>query len=133
MLISADIADSSAVTYAVAEVRHMWGRIDGIVHGAGMLADRAIADKTEDQARMVIDAKMAGPTPLASTRPRKTRCARSFSSLPLPVATAIWVKWITRWPMPVSSPWHILKLNAGGVSVSFGDRLGRVGWRHGQR
>lgn len=75
MLISADIADSSAVTYAVAEVRHMWGRIDGIVHGAGMLADRAIADKTEDQARMVIDAKMAGLRHLLDATAQDALCA----------------------------------------------------------
>ena len=57
---SLDIRDSDAVAAAVAEVRREWGPITGIVHGAGVLADRLVADKTDKQFDDVFTTKVEG-------------------------------------------------------------------------
>ena len=45
---------------ALDEVRSSWGPIAAIVHGAGVLADRFIADKTQEQFDSVFDTKVEG-------------------------------------------------------------------------
>ncbi|MEC9072045.1 MAG: KR domain-containing protein, partial [Myxococcota bacterium] len=45
---------------ALSEVRDDWGPITGIIHGAGVLADKLIAEKTDDQARRVLGTKVRG-------------------------------------------------------------------------
>ncbi|OKI46063.1 type I polyketide synthase [Micromonospora sp. CB01531] len=55
-----DIRDDTAVRLAVEEVRAAWGPITGIVHGAGVLADKLIADKTDEQFDRVFDTKVRG-------------------------------------------------------------------------
>ena len=55
-----DARDTAAVTAALAEVRREWGPITGVVHAAGVLADKRLADKTEDQFARVFDTKVAG-------------------------------------------------------------------------
>lgn len=57
---STDVADPVAVQTALAEVRAAWGPITGIVHGAGVLADKLIADKTRDQFDWVLKTKVGG-------------------------------------------------------------------------
>ncbi len=61
-----DVTDSRAVDAAVAEARAAWGRIDGVVHGAGVLADRLIADQTDDQFLRVFRTKVSGLQALLS-------------------------------------------------------------------
>jgi hypothetical protein len=55
-----DIQDQSAVNTALASVRSDWGPITGIVHGAGVLADKLIAEKTDEQFNRVFDTKVLG-------------------------------------------------------------------------
>ena len=55
-----DVQDEPAVRAALADVRAAWGPITGIVHGAGVLADRFLLDKTEEQFRRVFDTKVLG-------------------------------------------------------------------------
>ncbi len=55
-----DVTDADAVDTAVAEARADWGHIDGVVHGAGVLADRLIADQTDDQFLRVFRTKVSG-------------------------------------------------------------------------
>nr|WP_320116264.1 SDR family NAD(P)-dependent oxidoreductase [uncultured Desulfuromonas sp.] len=54
-----DIRDEKAVANALAEARQQ-GTIRGIIHGAGVLADRKIEDKTLEQFDQVYSTKVAG-------------------------------------------------------------------------
>ncbi len=57
---SVDIRDSAAVSAAVREARETLGNIGGVVHGAGVLADRLIKDKTTAQFNEVYRTKVDG-------------------------------------------------------------------------
>ncbi|MCP3959126.1 MAG: SDR family oxidoreductase [bacterium] len=58
--VSADVRDRSALAAALDGVRADWGPITGLVHGAGVIADRAIADKSQEQFDRVFDTKVEG-------------------------------------------------------------------------
>jgi acyl transferase domain-containing protein/NADP-dependent 3-hydroxy acid dehydrogenase YdfG len=55
-----DATDPDALADVLAAVRADWGPITGVVHGAGVLADALIADKTNEQFDRVFAAKVAG-------------------------------------------------------------------------
>ncbi|MEV6556985.1 SDR family oxidoreductase [Nocardia sp. NPDC051756] len=55
-----DVTDSKGVQKALAEVRRDWGPITGIVHAAGVLADKRIAEKTDEQFEAVVATKVDG-------------------------------------------------------------------------
>jgi acyl transferase domain-containing protein/NADP-dependent 3-hydroxy acid dehydrogenase YdfG/acyl carrier protein len=55
-----DVRDDRALSAALEEVRRDWGPITGIVHGAGVLADKLIADKTDEQFDQVLATKVGG-------------------------------------------------------------------------
>jgi acyl transferase domain-containing protein/acyl carrier protein/NAD(P)-dependent dehydrogenase (short-subunit alcohol dehydrogenase family) len=57
---SVDIRDSQAVAELLADLRKQHGQIRGLVHGAGVLADRLIVDKTREQFNQVYSTKVAG-------------------------------------------------------------------------
>ena len=57
---SADITDYASITKCLDEVRSEWGEITGFVHGAGVIADKLIVDKTEAQFDMVFKTKVEG-------------------------------------------------------------------------
>ncbi len=79
---AADIGDSAAVTAALAEVRAAWGPVHGLVHAAGVLADKRIAEKTDEQFSRVFSPKIAGlRTLLAATREDPLGCIALFSSV----------------------------------------------------
>ncbi len=56
--IRVDARDGDALAAALCDVRETWGPVTGIVHGAGLLADSRIADKTDDQAELVMSTKV---------------------------------------------------------------------------
>jgi malonyl CoA-acyl carrier protein transacylase len=56
----ADVRDAAAVTQAVGEVRQSWGPISAVIHAAGVLADKVIAEKTDDQFDRVFGTKVRG-------------------------------------------------------------------------
>ncbi|MEE4262155.1 MAG: SDR family NAD(P)-dependent oxidoreductase [Desulfobacteraceae bacterium] len=55
-----DIRDFTMVQNVMADIRNMHGPIAGIFHGAGVLEDRLIIDKTVDQFERVFDTKVKG-------------------------------------------------------------------------
>lgn len=55
-----DVRDGDAVAAALRDVRAVWGPVTGIVHGAGVLADKRIADKTDAQVELVMSTKVDG-------------------------------------------------------------------------
>ena len=68
---SADVRDAAAVTRALADVRQRYGAIRGLVHGAGVLADRRIEDKTAEQFDSVYATKVSGLQNLLSALARE--------------------------------------------------------------
>ncbi|MFK7989538.1 MAG: SDR family NAD(P)-dependent oxidoreductase, partial [Sandaracinaceae bacterium] len=58
--VAADVRDRAALSSALDEVRGLWGPITGIVHGAGVLADKLIADKSLDDFDFVFGVKVGG-------------------------------------------------------------------------
>jgi NAD(P)-dependent dehydrogenase (short-subunit alcohol dehydrogenase family) len=55
-----DIRDANAVGAALADVRREWGPIHGIIHAAGVLADKLIADLKPEQFEPVFSTKVDG-------------------------------------------------------------------------
>jgi acyl transferase domain-containing protein/NADPH:quinone reductase-like Zn-dependent oxidoreductase/acyl carrier protein len=60
LLVTADTADLAAMTAAVAEARTHFGRVDGVMHAAGVAGDGVIQLKEQATAAAVIDAKIKG-------------------------------------------------------------------------
>ena len=60
MYLSADVTDAQQVAAALDHVREKWGPIAGIVHGAGVLKDKALAEITPDRVADVFAPKVAG-------------------------------------------------------------------------
>ncbi|MBW2453399.1 MAG: SDR family oxidoreductase [Deltaproteobacteria bacterium] len=58
--VAVDVTDEAAVRRSLEQVRGDWGPIHGLVHGAGVLADKPIAEKTIDQFDRVFDTKVQG-------------------------------------------------------------------------
>ncbi|KAA0578807.1 SDR family oxidoreductase [Azospirillum sp. B21] len=78
----ADVRDAASVVQALAAVRAEAGPISGIVHGAGVLADKRIADKTREQFDAVFGTKVEGiANLLAATREDPLRVICLFSSV----------------------------------------------------
>jgi acyl transferase domain-containing protein/NADP-dependent 3-hydroxy acid dehydrogenase YdfG len=55
-----DVRDTAAVEACLDTVRAEHGPIRGLIHGAGVLADRRIEDQTDEQFAAVYDTKVAG-------------------------------------------------------------------------
>ena len=57
---SVDVRDEAAVATILGSIRTEIGPVRGLVHGAGVLADRKIEDQTDDQFASVFDTKVGG-------------------------------------------------------------------------
>jgi acyl transferase domain-containing protein/enoyl-CoA hydratase/carnithine racemase/acyl carrier protein len=55
-----DLRDADSVNRLIAGIREEFGRLDGILHCAGVLAENLIADKSDDEFRDVLAPKVAG-------------------------------------------------------------------------
>ncbi|RII25223.1 MAG: beta-ketoacyl synthase [Geobacter sp.] len=78
---SVDIRDGAAVNATIEEIRREYGPVRGIVHGAGVLADRLITDKSREQFSAVYGTKVDGLRALlAATRNDDLRFIALFSS-----------------------------------------------------
>ncbi|UFS70031.1 SDR family oxidoreductase [Geomonas sp. RF6] len=76
-----DIRDAAAVEATIAEIRTSHGPVRGVVHGAGVLADRLIVDKTREQFAQVYRTKVDGLRALlAATSEDDLRFIALFSS-----------------------------------------------------
>ncbi|MDW7709637.1 MAG: SDR family NAD(P)-dependent oxidoreductase [Deferrisomatales bacterium] len=58
--LTCDVTDPEAVRAALGEVVERFGRIDGIIHGAGVLRDGLLADLTPEELSLVADVKFLG-------------------------------------------------------------------------
>ncbi|MEE2828312.1 MAG: SDR family NAD(P)-dependent oxidoreductase, partial [Myxococcota bacterium] len=61
-----DVRDQEAVSSALDEARERLGPVRGFIHGAGVLRDRRIEDKTAEQFDAVYDTKVSGMRALCS-------------------------------------------------------------------
>ena len=78
---SVDIRDTAAVAAVLSEVRNTHGPVRGIIHGAGVLADALIADKTPEQFDTVWGTKVDGLRALLdATRDDDLKAIALFSS-----------------------------------------------------
>jgi NAD(P)-dependent dehydrogenase (short-subunit alcohol dehydrogenase family) len=55
-----DITNNQALVTAIMPVKEKWGVIRGIIHGAGILADKRIIDKQDEQFNQVFSTKVKG-------------------------------------------------------------------------
>ncbi|MCH7866524.1 MAG: SDR family NAD(P)-dependent oxidoreductase [Myxococcales bacterium] len=77
-----DVTSLESVSAALTEVRADWGDIAAIVHGAGVIADKRITEKTGDQFDRVFDTKVEGlRTLLAATADDPIALLCFFSSV----------------------------------------------------
>ncbi|GAA2920715.1 SDR family NAD(P)-dependent oxidoreductase [Streptomyces enissocaesilis] len=84
-----DVRDSDAVRVCLREARGEWGPVTGLVHAAGVIADKAVAEKTPEQFDQVFTTKVAGLRNLLDATaddPLKTVCL--FSSVSAVVGNA---------------------------------------------
>ncbi|MFJ3801178.1 SDR family oxidoreductase [Streptomyces sp. NPDC090088] len=58
--LAVDVRDETALAGALDEIREEWGPVTGIVHGAGVLADKRLGDKTDADFDRVFDTKARG-------------------------------------------------------------------------
>ena len=65
-----DVRDANAVGAALADVRREWGPIHGVIHAAGVLADKLIADLSPNNSSRVLRPKWTGCA-CCSTQPRR--------------------------------------------------------------
>jgi acyl transferase domain-containing protein/NAD(P)-dependent dehydrogenase (short-subunit alcohol dehydrogenase family) len=76
-----DVRDRSAVHELLEEIRRGYGPVRGLVHGAGVLADRRIEDQTDAQFAEVYDTKVLGLEAIVeSIEPDELRFLALFSS-----------------------------------------------------
>lgn len=77
-----DVRDTAAFGRLLDTVYATWGRIDGVLHGAGVVDDRRISDKTPSSFDAVFDTKVLPATVLAAKlRPETLTFLLLFSSV----------------------------------------------------
>ena len=80
--VQADARDERAFAEAIARVYEEFGRLDGVVHGAGTIEDKRVEDKRPDSFDRVFDTKADGAFILARClRPDSLKFAAFFSSV----------------------------------------------------
>ena len=82
MYLSADVTNLGEVSVALDQVRETWGSVDGIVHGAGVLRDKALVDMTPDRVADVFGPKVGGLSVLLeATKEDPIQMIALFSSI----------------------------------------------------
>jgi malonyl CoA-acyl carrier protein transacylase len=80
--VAADVTDTEALRAALTVVRAEWGPVTVLVHGAGVLADKLLVDKSLEQFDRVFDTKVEGLRALlAATEQDPLRAICLFSSV----------------------------------------------------
>ena len=69
---SVDVRDEAAFSGLIRSLYRTYGRIDGVVHGAGVIEDRLIEDKTPESFDRVFDTKVSSAFTLTRVLDRKS-------------------------------------------------------------
>jgi NAD(P)-dependent dehydrogenase (short-subunit alcohol dehydrogenase family) len=76
-----DVSNAPQFAGLIEEIYQRHGRIDGVIHGAGIIEDRKLRDKSTDSVARVFNTKVVAARVLAeSLRPRTLRFLLFFSS-----------------------------------------------------
>ncbi|MEZ4767669.1 MAG: SDR family NAD(P)-dependent oxidoreductase [Caldilineales bacterium] len=79
---SLDVRDEAAFAALIEGIYTRFGRLDGVIHGAGVVEDRLIKDKTVDSLRRVVSTKVDSAFVLSrSLRPESLKFLVFFSSV----------------------------------------------------
>lgn len=78
---SLDLRDEAALGRLIAGIYEQYGRIDGVVHGAGLLEDKLFQSKTPESFKRVFDTKVNPLRILAEQLRPDTRFVVLFSSI----------------------------------------------------
>ncbi|WP_307855807.1 SDR family oxidoreductase [Kibdelosporangium banguiense] len=78
---SCDVQDASAVHAVIDDIVARFGRLDGVVHGAGVLDDKLMADKTPEAFARVYNTKVNGARALAAALRHNPRFMVLFGSI----------------------------------------------------
>lgn len=77
-----DVASETEFGAVIDRIYQQHGRIDGVIHGAGVIEDKLIRDKTLESFRRVCDPKIRGAfTLMAKLRPESLKFLAFFSSV----------------------------------------------------
>jgi acyl transferase domain-containing protein/NAD(P)H-dependent flavin oxidoreductase YrpB (nitropropane dioxygenase family)/NADP-dependent 3-hydroxy acid dehydrogenase YdfG len=76
-----DVSSAAATAALARDVREFYGRLDGVIHGAGVLEDARIADKSSESFERVFRTKVTGALALADSLDARTRFVVFFSSV----------------------------------------------------
>ena len=76
-----DVRDDVAFEALIDALRDKHGRIDGVVHGAGLVEDKLLADKSHESFDRVFSTKVAGAMTLARKLSKEARFFVLFSSV----------------------------------------------------
>ena len=77
-----DVQDTRQIQTVIIQIHRQWGPVTGIVHGAGVLADKLIKDKTDEQFAAVFNTKVQGlQALLEATRTEPVNVIGLFSSV----------------------------------------------------
>lgn len=80
--IQLDVRDERAFARCIDEVYETYGRLDGVIHGAGVIEDRLLCEKAVDSFARVFDTKVASAFVLSQTlRPESLQFLVFFSSV----------------------------------------------------
>jgi len=78
----ADARDANEVAALVAEIYARYGRLDGVIHGAGLIEDKMIVDKDADSWLRVVETKALSAVTLArAVKPEALRFFVMFGSV----------------------------------------------------
>jgi len=78
---SLDVRDESELESLIAELYARYDRLDGVIHGAGVIEDRLLRDKSRDSFERVVDTKAAGARVIARAIRDDIRFVVFFSSV----------------------------------------------------
>jgi NAD(P)-dependent dehydrogenase (short-subunit alcohol dehydrogenase family) len=77
-----DVRDEAAFTALIDDIYQRYGRLDGVIHGAGIVEDKLIKDKTLDSLRRVVSTKVESAFVLSrALRPEGLKFLVFFSSV----------------------------------------------------
>lgn len=138
-----DVSDRAAFGELIDRLYETYGRIDGVVHGAGVIEDKLIEDKTPESFDRVLAPKIVGAETLArKLRPDNLKFLAFFSSVSArygnrgqcdyAAANEVLNKLAGylnhRWPgRVVSFDWGPWKTEGGMVSAQLAERFAKAG------
>ncbi|MBT8356258.1 MAG: SDR family oxidoreductase, partial [Deltaproteobacteria bacterium] len=120
---SADVRNYKTINSVFKKIRSSHGSITGIIHGAGVLQDRYIADKTLKQFEKVFDTKVMGlNTLLEATREDSLKYIVLFSSITARMGNKGQVDYAMANEVLNKTAWHesVLRPDCKVISINWG-------------